>query len=239
MTVPCRQASAELAKDSSVLQNFLLAAIVEIIIVLCMVTFELLRPNRGELEPAQRSELPSEIARVGRRPRLVSNQPPALSVVDFGASSLEPAPGKRIDTEEFFLAYEKAAHDGRMRALPPEEFVGPFKRLCSEAGIRTSKRGGRLASWTFRCAVRATSRSRAPQHDEGGSSVNLRDPFPRRLSAVFTLGMIAQSRRWWSSTKRGLEWQMISRNSIRKPHSNSYVSGLRRPQIRSGLWFKA
>ena len=52
--------------------------------------------------------------------------------------------GKRIDTEEFFLAYEKAAHDGRMRALPPEEFVEPFKRLCSEAGIRTSKRGGKL-----------------------------------------------------------------------------------------------
>jgi hypothetical protein len=31
-----------------------------------------------------------------------------------------------------------------LRALPPEEFVAPFKRLCNEVGIRTTKRNGKL-----------------------------------------------------------------------------------------------
>ena len=59
-------------------------------------------------------------------------------------TSLEPAPGDRLDAEAFFLAYEKAAGSLRLRALPPEEFVEPFNRLCSEAGIKTSKRTGKL-----------------------------------------------------------------------------------------------
>jgi hypothetical protein len=132
---------------AAVLQNFLLAAIVEVIIVLCMVTFELLSPYRHArsatsrpLESAPKQPLPGRTI----KPRLVSSQPAALSVVDFGTASLEPAPGERLDAEAFFLAYERAAGSRRLRALPPEEFVEPFKRLCDEAGIRTSKRNRKL-----------------------------------------------------------------------------------------------
>jgi hypothetical protein len=46
--------------------------------------------------------------------------------------------------DQFFLAYERAAEASRLRALPPEEFVAPFKRLCNEVGIRTTKRNGKL-----------------------------------------------------------------------------------------------
>jgi hypothetical protein len=142
---------------AAVLQNFLLAAIVEVIIVLCMVTFELLSPYRharsaAALRPLESAPTQPLLGRRPIRPRLVSSQPAAFSVVDFGAASLEPAPGERLDAEVFFLAYEKAAESRRLRALPPEEFVEPFKRLCDEAEIRTSKRNRKLYLMDVRLA---------------------------------------------------------------------------------------
>jgi hypothetical protein len=75
---------------------------------------------------------------------------PALSVIDFGADSLEHAPGDALDFDEFFNAYVAAAEARKMRAHAAEEFVDPFKRLIAEAGIRTRKRGSKL----FLCDVR-------------------------------------------------------------------------------------
>lgn len=68
------------------------------------------------------------------------SEPLALSPMDFGADSLEPAPGDTLDFDDFFNAYVAAAEARRLRAFGPTEFVGPFKALCEEAGIRVSSR---------------------------------------------------------------------------------------------------
>ena len=78
------------------------------------------------------------------KPRLVSSQQPALGVIEFGAAELEAAPGGILDFDDFFRAYELAAEVSGKRALSPDEFLEPFKRLCGETGIRARKQGGRL-----------------------------------------------------------------------------------------------
>ncbi|MBX9842592.1 MAG: hypothetical protein K2Z80_12365 [Xanthobacteraceae bacterium] len=85
--------------------------------------------------------------------RLPAARPAPLSVVDFGADSLEPAPGDTLDFDDFFNAYVAAAEARRLRAYGPTEFVAPFKALCEEAGIRVSKRRQKL----FLCDVRLAS----------------------------------------------------------------------------------
>lgn len=82
--------------------------------------------------------------------KLPAARPAPLSVLDFGADSLEPAPGDTLDFDDFFNAYVAAAEARRLRAFGPTEFVGPFKALCEEAGIRVSKRRQKL----FLCDVR-------------------------------------------------------------------------------------
>lgn len=82
--------------------------------------------------------------------KLPAVKPAAFSVLDFGADSLEPAPGDTLDFDDFFSAYVAAAESRDLRAYGPTEFVGPFKRLCEEAGIRVSKRRQKL----FLCDVR-------------------------------------------------------------------------------------
>jgi hypothetical protein len=65
-------------------------------------------------------------------------------VIEFGADALEAAPASTLDFDEFFLAYNRAAAGASKRALVDDEFIGPFTRLCSEAGIRTERRGSKL-----------------------------------------------------------------------------------------------
>ena len=75
---------------------------------------------------------------------------PLLSIVDFGADNLAPAPGDTLDFDEFFNAYAAAARESNLSAYGPMEFVEPFKRLCDEAGIRIRKRGTKV----FLCDVK-------------------------------------------------------------------------------------
>lgn len=82
--------------------------------------------------------------------KLPAVRPAPLSVLDFGADTLEPAPGDTLDFDDFFNAYVAAAEARKLRAYGPTEFVAPFKTLCEEAGIRVSKRRQKL----FLCDVR-------------------------------------------------------------------------------------
>ena len=159
---------------AAVLQNFLLAAIVEIIIVLCMVTFELLSPHRQSRELQSEEGTPTKPLTAQRpiRPRLVSSQPLALSVVDFGASSLEPAPGERLDAEVFFLAYEKAAESSKAASasarrvcgtLPPPVQRSRHQNVEAQRQSLPSER--EVGSYTTRCRA-VTDRSSGPS---GGS----------------------------------------------------------------------
>ena len=76
-----------------------------------------------------------------------------LSILDFGADHLEPAPGDTLDFDEFFNAYAAAAKAVKLNAYGPVEFVEPFKQLCDEAGIRVRKRGQKV----FLCDVKLAS----------------------------------------------------------------------------------
>lgn len=115
--------------------------------------------RRQDSEPAQRQAPQGAAAQpiVDLKPPVhtanVINLPTKLaplSVIDFGADTLEPAPGDTLDFDDFFNAYVAAAEARKLRAYGPTEFVGPFKKLCEEAGIRVSKRRQRL----FLCDVR-------------------------------------------------------------------------------------
>lgn len=75
---------------------------------------------------------------------------PALSLVDFGAGNLAPAPGETLDFDEFFNAYVAAAKARKLSAYGPIEFVEPFKNLCDEAGIRVRRKGQQV----FLCDVK-------------------------------------------------------------------------------------
>lgn len=113
------------------------------------------RPETGNAKPAAPAAAPvAPAVIVERAPTNVVKLPAVraapLSVVDFGADSLEPAPGDTLDFDDFFNAYVAAAEARRLRAYGPTEFVAPFKALCEEAGIRVSKRRSKL----FLCDVR-------------------------------------------------------------------------------------
>lgn len=112
------------------------------------------RPETGSAKPAAPVTPVAPAVIVERAPTNVVKLPAVraapLSVVDFGADSLEPAPGDTLDFDDFFNAYVAAAESRRLRAYGPTEFVAPFKALCEEAGIRVSKRRQKL----FLCDVR-------------------------------------------------------------------------------------
>ena len=103
------------------------------------------------------------------RPRLVSSQQPALGVIEFGVAELEASPGGALDFDEFFRAYELAAQVANKRALTNDEFIEPFKRLCSEAGIEARRKGGKLLLSDVKLAspspalIEQTSDKRAPR----------------------------------------------------------------------------
>lgn len=112
------------------------------------------RPETGSAKPSAPVTPVAPAVIVDRAPTNVVKLPAVraapLSVVDFGADSLEPAPGDTLDFDDFFNAYVAAAEARRLRAYGPTEFVAPFKALCEEAGIRVSKRRSKL----FLCDVR-------------------------------------------------------------------------------------
>ena len=67
-----------------------------------------------------------------------------MSVIEFGAEVLEAAPGDTLDFDDFFVAYNRAATAASKRALSDDQFIEPFKRLCTEAGIRSRRQGSKL-----------------------------------------------------------------------------------------------
>ena len=74
---------------------------------------------------------------------------------DFAAEQLEGATD-RLDFDDFYLAYERAAREQKKRALTPDDFMAPFERLCREGGIHVEYRGEKLYLANVRLAPAAT-----------------------------------------------------------------------------------
>jgi hypothetical protein len=155
----------EEADFAATAQQFGVAVVVELIIVMCMIAWEVL----GHAVPgATRSD--DEASKVTAatspdvasqqtpgfppRPKLVaaSNEPSAGSIPKIMTAALEPAAGKRVELEEAFSAYVGACEAEGKRAVPPGHFVDPLRKFCTAARIRIKDEGGHVYLMDVRLA---------------------------------------------------------------------------------------
>jgi hypothetical protein len=155
------------AKFAATLQQFVLAGVVEALIVLSIVSFELLAPQRREAPRA-----PSRLARlwdvlsrkrgVARpvpspvvslpvaeaRPKLVASSTrdrPVGAIPKILTAALEPASGDRVEMAEAYRSYVQGCAMEGKGPVTPAQFAEPLARFCKGAGIRTkSMRDGRV-----------------------------------------------------------------------------------------------
>jgi hypothetical protein len=105
-----------------------------------------------EVPPARAEEAPRPV------PRLVSSNPPAISVIEFAARGLERAPGYEVEFDDFYLAYwqHRKAIDGR--AVSPTEAVEQTNTLCRECSITIQRRGKKRFLMGMRLKSASTSK---------------------------------------------------------------------------------
>lgn len=128
----------------AVLQNFLMAAVVEAIIVLCMVAFEVLRDEEIEQDKIEQEQ--AELAPLvvpPPKPRLVASEvAPAWGVLDFLLERVVTKRGSELEIEDLYVDYATQCRCRGLRALEPEQFAEPMKKLCKECGIPYKTVGG-------------------------------------------------------------------------------------------------
>jgi hypothetical protein len=84
----------------------------------------------------------SEIALPERpTPRLVSDNPPSMSIIEFAGGSLERHAGSELEFDDFYLAYWQHCEARNGRALAPTEAVEQTNKLCRECNITIQRRG--------------------------------------------------------------------------------------------------
>jgi hypothetical protein len=145
----------EEADFAATAQQFGVAVVVELIIVMCMIAWEVLghalptavRPEDAASNAAVASlDAPLATLTLPPRPKLVAanNEPRAGSIPTIMIAALEPAAGKRVELEEVFAAYANACQVEGTRAVPPGQFVDPLKKFCKAAGIRFKEEFGHV-----------------------------------------------------------------------------------------------
>jgi hypothetical protein len=128
------------------LQQFGLAAVVEILIVLSMVSFELITLARGAGAAAKPTpEAPKLTAEVSR-PRLVASNPesPIGSVKRILTESLETVRGAKVELAELASFYRAVCKTQGRRACSLEVFTGEVAAFCKAVGIRRKTEGDHL-----------------------------------------------------------------------------------------------
>ncbi len=118
-------------------QQFAVAAIVELLIVMSFVAFELIGREAhvapGEIEAKGLSIEPPK----GSSPKLVSSNAASMgSVPDIMADILEPARGERVEIESTYRAYAAACEDRGLRAVTPDQFIELMQKFCRSCRIR-------------------------------------------------------------------------------------------------------
>jgi len=137
------------AEFAATVQQFGIAVIVEMIIVMCMIAWELLGSAQGTASEVMREM--NIVAPV--KPRLVAttNVEPVGSVPKIMATVLEPADGERVELADAYRAYVARCKAERRRALPPEQFAESLKKFCEECGISIQRPSGRVYLVGVRC----------------------------------------------------------------------------------------
>ena len=90
----------------------------------------------------------------------MASNPPAVSIIEFAAGTLERARGAEVEFDEFYLAYwdHSKALDGR--SISPTEAVEQTNKLCSECGIQIQRRGKKRFLVGVRLKTAGAQRSR-------------------------------------------------------------------------------
>jgi hypothetical protein len=99
--------------------------------------------KRGAPKQAEVAEpVSAEIALPQRpAPRLVSSNPPSVSLIEYAAGALTRKPGAQVEFDDFYLAYWQHCQSIDGRALAPTDAVEQTNKLCAECGITIRRRG--------------------------------------------------------------------------------------------------
>ena len=130
------------------LQQFGLAAVVEVLIVLSMISFELMAPIPARamvIEADPVPEVPNLIVEAPR-PRLVASNPesPVGSVKRILTESLETAKGAKVELAELASRYRDACKAQGKRACSLEAFTHEVATFCKAVGIKRKTEGEHL-----------------------------------------------------------------------------------------------
>jgi hypothetical protein len=171
------------AEFAATLQQFVLAGVVEALIVLSLVSFELLaperqqsprapsrfarlwqalrsRPGEPQLEPSTAIRVPP----VEPRPRLVASSAsdrPVGAIPKILADALDSAEGERVEMADAYRRYAHECAKDSKRPVTPEQFAEPLARFCKGAGIRTKTMPDGSAYLLDVCLARSDRKTRA------------------------------------------------------------------------------
>lgn len=130
-------------------QNFGMAIVAELLIVLSLVAFELLgkpKPIAAALEPVGLEPMaepvtPPKVFPAPAKPRLVASRPvPAGNVAIILADLMEPCAG-RVEFAEAYAGYVRACRSQNKRPVFPDDFSTALRRICREMRIRIENEG--------------------------------------------------------------------------------------------------
>lgn len=145
------------ADFAATVQQFGMAAIVELLIAFALIAWEMLRPpvvatkKAGQataVASVDAAERPIEIARPLPtfkglpKPKLVSSRPPAGSVSDYVVARLEGAKGREVEFGEAYEDYSAWCRECSVEALGAELFAEAMKRICEKTRVRIKAKGG-------------------------------------------------------------------------------------------------
>jgi hypothetical protein len=159
------------ADTAATWQQFAMSVVVDLLIMACFIAHEVMGWEKRaspatspatELKasaPALEVNEPAALTRPANVVKLVSSNPPAVSVIEFAANALVRKPGTMLEFDDFYLAYWQhcKAIDGR--AVAPTEAVQQTNTLCAECGIRIQRRGKKR----YLVGVRLKSASQQPE----------------------------------------------------------------------------
>jgi hypothetical protein len=118
-------------------QQVATVVVVELLIAVSLVAFELLRPER--LVPAVRAHTGPQL------PQLVIDRGKVIgSVNDFVVERVEAAKGAKVTFDELYRAYAAWCQAMGFEPLTPQQFVEPLQKLCEAADVATSASGSKV-----------------------------------------------------------------------------------------------
>lgn len=153
------------ADFAATVQQFGMAAIVELLIAFALIAWEMLRPppqpvtqpsKEPEDEAIQLAKPPTSF-RPLPKPKLVSSRAPSGSVSDYVLARLEAAKGCEIEFGEAYADYTVWCGKSSM-PISPELFAEAMKKLCEKARVRVKRKSGTAVFVGLRFAAVAATR---------------------------------------------------------------------------------